>query len=160
MYCQDGVQAFFGTETQPNYGLYGHYDLQSDYVNDRPYYQMKTDDGTWAGIWWDKIDSWWIGPPSLKGQAQGWAYYTKDAFCPYQLNEWKWKVHGQGLNWIDAGSYLGITCKYCSNYTAPIHFTFHTCMLNSTYLNLNSHILTLAHVQTSINMFYVLCMYL
>ena len=72
---------------------------------------MKTDDGTWAGIWWDKIDSWWIGPPSLKGQAQGWAYYTKDAFCPHQLNEWKWKVHGQGLNWIDAGNYLGITCK-------------------------------------------------
>ena len=58
MYCQDGVQAFFGTETQPNYGLYGHYDLQSDYVNDRPYFRTKTDDGIWAGIWWDKIDKW------------------------------------------------------------------------------------------------------
>ena len=139
MYCQDGVQAFFGTETQPNYGLYGHYDLQSDYVNDRPYYQMKTDDGTWAGIWWDKIDSWWIGPPSLKGQAQGWAYYTKDAFCPHQLNEWKWKVHGPGLNWIDAGNHLGLTCKY-TVITILLqlhpHYTFHTLGL---YLALFTH---------------------
>ena len=127
-YCQDGIQVFFGTEFQQyNYGLYGHYDLQSDYVNDRPYFRMYD-----KGIWWDKIDSWWIGHYSQAGQSSGYAYYSKDAFCPHQLNEWKWKGYNSDHNWIDAGKHLGVTCKYCD-----------CCSFNSIHIYSNStfHIL-------------------
>ena len=98
----------FGTETQenPNYQLYGHYALESNTVNDRPYFRMNT-----IAIWWDKIGNWWIGSTVNLGQSGGWAYYTKDAFCPHQLNEWKWKALETGLDWIDAGKHLGVTCK-------------------------------------------------
>ena len=117
-YCQDGIQVFFGTETQQNtnYPLYGHYDLESNLVNDRPYFRMGN-----KAIWWDNIGNWWIGPMMHLGQSTGQAYYmSSDAFCPHQLNEWKWKVIGSGFNWIDAGKHLGVTCKYSNQHQVYI----------------------------------------
>ena len=75
------------------------------------------------GIWWDKLGTWWIGHHNLKGQPSGYAYYISDVFCPHMLNEWKWKVRGQGSNWEDAGIRLGVTCKYCNYYSSIAHHT-------------------------------------
>ena len=108
IYCQDGVKVFSGTETQgnPNNHLYGHYALESNVVNDRPYFRMDN-----TAIWWDNIGKWVIGDTTHLGESTGWAYYTKDVFCPHQLNEWNWKSLDLGLNWIDAEKLLGVTCK-------------------------------------------------
>ena len=119
IYCQDGVKVFFGTETQgnPNDGLYasnliyGHYALESNPVNYRPYFRMDN-----TAIWWDNIGKWVIGDTTHLGESTGWAYYTKDVFCPDQLNEWKWKSLDFGLNWIDAEKLIGVTCKNTNYY--------------------------------------------
>ena len=107
IYCQDGVKVFFGTETQgnPNDRLYGHYALESNSVNDRPYFRMDN-----TAIWWDNIGKWMIGDTTHLGQSVGWAYYTKDVFCPYQLSEMNWAIHDQTA-WYNAENYLVITCK-------------------------------------------------
>ena len=66
------------TETQPQHDTWthGHYELQSNYVNGRPYFKMGD-----KGLWWDGIQDWCIGHDSSKGQSIGLAYYTKDVFC-------------------------------------------------------------------------------
>ena len=106
-YCQDGILVYFGTETQ-QYGvsIYGHYELQPGEVNGRPYFKMGS-----MGLWWDGIEDWWIGFDSKKGQSIGYAYYTKDVFCPHQLTEWNWVLY-YGTDWKTAGKDLGISCKY------------------------------------------------
>ena len=109
-YCQDGIQVYFRKIITINAILktiYGHYELQPEDVNGRPYFKM----GIW-GIWWDGIDQWWIGYNSGKGLSQGFAHYTKDAFCPHQLSDWKWLLWYENPDlWQFAGPYLGITCK-------------------------------------------------
>ena len=114
IYCQDGIQVFYGTETQ-NYNfaqLYGHYELQPDNVNDRPYFKMDP-----FGIWWDAFDSWVIGSDVNKGSENGFGHYRKDAYCPHQLDPWGWELwHGDNGHWLHhAGKDLGISCKYSSN---------------------------------------------
>ena len=107
-YCQDGLQVYFATETQQytDSPTYGHYELQPNDVNGRPYFKMGS-----YGFWWDGISFWLIGYDSDKGQSYGYAYYPKDVFCPHQLTEWNWKlVYVDG--WIYAGKDLGIRCKY------------------------------------------------
>ena len=108
IYCQDGIQVYWGTETPQIQEYFGRYALESYPVNDRSYFRMDM-----FGIWWDKLGTWWIGSHNLKGQPSGYAYYDSDVFCPHMLNEWKWKVIGSGWNWEDAGIRLGVTCKYC-----------------------------------------------
>ena len=110
MYCQDGIQVYWGTETPQIQEYFGRYALESYPVNDRSYFRMAH-----FGIWWDKLGTWWIGHHNLKGEPSGYAYYISDVFCPHMLNEWKWKVIGPGENWIDAGILLGVTCKYYSS---------------------------------------------
>ena len=41
-YCQDGLQVYFATETQQytNAPIYGHYELQPNDANGRPYFKM------------------------------------------------------------------------------------------------------------------------
>ena len=100
--------AYYGTETQQyTYTtIYGHYELQPDYVNGRPYFKMGS-----RGLWWDGIDEWVIGRDSRKGQPSGFAFYANDVFCPHQLNEWNWRlkydIHTKPANYD-----LGIRCKY------------------------------------------------
>ena len=74
-YCQDGIQVYFGTETQQyTYApIYGHYELQPGEVNGRLYFKMGS-----RGLWFDGIDKWWIGSDNKKGQSIGFSYYTKD----------------------------------------------------------------------------------
>ena len=108
-YCQDGLQVYFATETQQyTYEpIYGHYELQPNEVNGRPYFKMGS-----LGFWWDGSDQWWIGGDNFKGQSFGGAYYDKDVFCPHQLSEWEWSLF-DGTDWYSDtdGSDLGITCK-------------------------------------------------
>ena len=107
-YCQDGLQVYFATETLQNTYFapnYGHYDLQPNDVNGRPYFKMGP-----YGLWYDGLGYWWIGYDSMKGQSIGFAYYEKDVFCPHQLSELEWLLW-DGNNLSPAGNDLGITCK-------------------------------------------------
>ena len=106
-YCQDGLQVYFATETQQYTwaSIYGHYELQPNAVNGRPYFKMGS-----YGIWWDGISHWWISVNSVVGQSIGHAWYDKDVFCPHQLSEWDWAIH-DGSDWHYVENNLGITCK-------------------------------------------------
>ena len=106
-YCQDGLQVYFATETQQytHAPIYGHYELQPNAVNGRPYFKMGS-----YGLWWDGLDQWWIGYDIHEGQSIGRAFYDKDVFCPHQLSEWDWGFF-DGTNWHSTGNDLGITCK-------------------------------------------------
>ena len=106
-YCQDGLQVYFTTEIQKynSTNIDGHYELQTNDVNGRPYFKMG-----YFGFWWDIRDlKWMIGLDSMKGEPFGsYAYYRKDVFCPHQLSEGGWM-----LGWFPAGNDLGTTCcKY------------------------------------------------
>ena len=104
-YCQDGIQIYFATETQQfQYDVYGHYELQPNYINDKPYFKMG-----FYGLWWG-IDEWWIGDDYNKGQAWGKAYYDKDVFCPHQFLGSYFQLMGNN-DWYTAGNDLGINCK-------------------------------------------------
>ena len=108
-YCQDGLQVYFATETQQyTYApIYGHYELQPNDVNGRPYFKMGS-----FGFWYDGLGFWYIGFDSMKGQSFGIAYYYKDIFCPHQLSELNWFLQdGTGWSWYGGGNDLVITCK-------------------------------------------------
>ena len=107
IYCQDGLQIYFATETQQfSAQIYGHYELQPNEVNGRPYFKF----GTW-GIWWDDISYWWLGYGQV-GQAVGLAWNEKDVFCPHQLSGSSWWMYSDVDNgwYFDEGNDLGITC--------------------------------------------------
>ena len=115
-YCQDGIQVYFPTEAPTydeehnSYGveydpIYGHYELQPNDVNGRPYFKMG-----FYGFWYDGLGLWWIGSDTDKGQSNGGAYYEKDVFCPHQLSEINWVIHN-GNDFYAAGNDLVITCK-------------------------------------------------
>ena len=105
-HCQDGIQVYFGTETQQytSIPLYGHYELDPNLVNGRPFFKMDS-----YGFWWDGIENWWIGPDSNIGQSYGFAYYEKDVYCPSLLSEFEWVIW-DGSSYIQAGNHFGITC--------------------------------------------------
>ena len=107
-YCQDGIEAYYGTETQQYYyaPIYGHYELQPDDVNGRSYFKRES-----IGLWWDGIGGWWIGSDSDKGQSFGVANFPEDLFCPHQLTGFNWGL-SDGTTWTSAGNDLGIRCKY------------------------------------------------
>ena len=117
-YCQDGIQVYFPTEWQwyddeHNSGnnIYGHYKLQSYYVNDRPYFKMGD-----YGLWWNGISEWWIGRDIKKGQSLGYARVYKDVFCPHQLSDLEWLLWSNKWNiWYSLNGFgiadLFITCK-------------------------------------------------
>ena len=139
-YCQDGLQVYFATETQQyTYEpIYGHYELQPNDVNGRPYFKMGS-----FGLWWDAIRIWWlIGYDSKKGQSMGFAYYTKDVFCPHQLTEWNWKLLYDG-NWISAGKDLGISCKYIFVKHNQIGPTAPLTLMATTKFNLHNDLLVI-----------------
>ena len=108
-YCQDGLQVYFATETQQYtyVQIYGHYELQPNDINGRPYFTMGA-----YGLWWDGVNNWWISLNSYVGQTEGYAYYGKDVFCPHQLSELEWSIY-DGNDWYSDtdGSDLVITCK-------------------------------------------------
>ena len=117
-YCQDGIEVDHQCDASDcdkidHVKIYGHYELQPDDVNGRPYFRWDT-----LGIFWDGIDKWWIGDDSSKGQPIGLAYYEKDAFCPHQLTESNWQVLDEGT-WQMAVNRLVISCKYifCKAYS-------------------------------------------
>ena len=121
--CQDGIQVYFATETQHYtlHPIYGHYELQPNDVNGRPYFKMGI-----YGFWCDGQSYWWIGLDSMKGQSIGFASYAKDVYCPHQFSELIWSLNS-GTGWyLDvAGSYLVVTCKciFIHNKTeAEFHF--------------------------------------
>ena len=109
-YCQNGILAYFDTETQPTnvnpYGHLGHYELQPNDVNGRPYFILGDN-----GLWWDGSRSWWFGPTYSPGHAFGSAYVKQDVFCPHQLSGPIWQVYKNG-DWSNAGNNLLITCKF------------------------------------------------
>ena len=114
-YCQDGlwvtVSETIKSQIYQNIQkiqLSGHYKLNLNNVNGRPYFNDKRDI---IGIWWDGIDSWWFGLDVQKGESFGFAYYEKDSFCPHQLSEWDWRVKDGTDTWIEAHNGFGITCK-------------------------------------------------
>ena len=90
--------------------MYGHYELQPYYVNDRPYFRK----GDW-GLWWDGFSKWWIGYHTDRGQPLGYAYVQKDVFCPYQLSELAWWVWSYELDqwylFLNQGGVLYTTCE-------------------------------------------------
>ena len=100
-YCQDGLQVYYATATRRS----GHYELQPNDVNGRPYFKMGS-----YGLWYDGLGHWWISHNSIVGQSLGYAYYKKDVFCPHQLSELNW-VLSDGTGWSYAGNDLTITCK-------------------------------------------------
>ena len=108
-YCQDGLQVYFVTETQQYFDvkIYGHYDLQPNYVNGRPWFKKGG-----LGLWSDG-KYWFIGSVSDIGQPFGTANNQKDVFCPHQLSELNWILWDGGTvgTWYDAENDLGITCK-------------------------------------------------
>ena len=108
-YCQDGVHLYFTTETQQfTYNIYGYYELQPDYVNEKPYFQY----GDYYGLWWG-IDEWWIGQTGNKGQTFGMAYFGKDVFCPHMFSGPNFMLLGDGDTvWYTAGNDLHINCKH------------------------------------------------
>ena len=115
-YCQDGIEAYYGTETQQyTYtSIFGHYELQPGDVNGRPYFKMGT-----KGLWWDGIHQWRIGKDSNKGQSIGYAKYTKDVFCPHQLTDPNWWLYDVS-DWKAAGKDLSISCKYILKAAYPL----------------------------------------
>ena len=115
-YCQDGLQVYFATETlqNPNGQIYGHYELQPNDVNGRPYFKMGL-----FGLWYSSgINWWWIGLDIEKGQSYGYANYDTQVFCPHQISEWGWMVF-DGVDVNPAGYDLGITCKWICSQTKP-----------------------------------------
>ena len=117
-YCQDGIWVYFPTEVQwyneeANNGnnIYGYYELQPNYVNDRPYFKMGV-----FGLWWNGFYQWWIGRDIDKGKSLGWAYVNKDVFCPHQLSDLEWRLYNSKKNeWYTYNGFgfrdLFITCK-------------------------------------------------
>ena len=106
-HCQDGLQVYFATEKQQyTYAsIYGHYELQTNDVNGRSYFQMKH-----YGLYFDGIDRWFIGTDAVKGQSLGYAFYDRDMFCPHQLSELNWIIY-DGTKLAAAKNHLAITCK-------------------------------------------------
>ena len=105
-YCQDGLQVLdFATETQHYVHFYGHYELQPDSVDGRPYFKMGI-----YGIWFDSDwVGWFIGYHKEKGTPFCLAYIENDGFCPNQLPQ-EWWVYN-GFDWYRAFSDLEINCK-------------------------------------------------
>ena len=129
-FCQDGIQVYFPTElpshndehsgTMPGSSkviyFYGKYELQPNYVNDRPYFRKGTSNAydIQYGLWWDGQYGWWIGLDKWKGQPIGWAYVYKDVFCPSELAELGWNIWSEKIQeWLSGEYYLRlfITCK-------------------------------------------------
>ena len=110
-YCQDGIQVYFATATQQyTYApIYGHYELQPNDVNGRPYFKMGSIQGS-LGFWYDGLGDWWIGFDIKRGQSIGFAHYNKDVFCPHQLSELNWGLKLEN-NAYNAENDLAITCK-------------------------------------------------
>ena len=121
-YCQDGLQVYFATETQKyTYAnIYGHYELQPNFVNGRPYFE-KGKHGLWFGI-----DQWWFGHNEDKGESKGFAVYYEDVFCPHQLSGPNWWLYKNG-DWYNAENDFLISClPWYDNYCTPNN----TCGLN------------------------------
>ena len=92
--------------------VYGTYTKLSESVNGRSHYQSDFDDGEVGklGVWWCADYSvWMIGPTSVLGQCQGFAYNTEDVQCP-QNAEWNW-FYTDGQAWVEAGEGLGVKCR-------------------------------------------------
>ena len=110
-YCQDGLIFYLASETQAytDDPIYGHYKLQSDDVNGRPYFEMNV-----YGFWYDPINGlWWIGSKWTKGQSMGIAFIQKDTFCPHQLSGFSWAIQDRNRdNFIAANkNHIGVTCN-------------------------------------------------
>ena len=103
-YCQYGLQVYIASKPHRS----GHYELQPNDVNGRPYFKMGS-----YGFWYDGLGYWWIGRDIDKGQSFGKAHYNKDVFCPHQISELNWSLW-DGTDWYldSVGSDLVITCKY------------------------------------------------
>ena len=113
-YCQDGLQVYFSTERLPTVGqLYGHYELQPNDVNGRPYFKMGS-----FGLWYNGVDWWWIGLDIEKGQSYGYAYYETRLFCPHQFSGLSW-MYFDGNHFVQGEDDLIITCKWIFSKTNP-----------------------------------------
>ena len=65
-YCQYGLQVYIASKPHRS----GHYELQPNDVNGRPYFKMST-----FGFWYDGLGNWWISANVVVGQSFGFAYY-------------------------------------------------------------------------------------
>ena len=108
-----GIEVFYNTQTReythaPK--IYGHYQLQSEKVNERVYFK-KGD----QAIWWNGNDKWSIGTDSSKGSTSCTGYFVNDVLCPHQITEWNGKLTYDG-NWKDAGNSLALKCSIRGNF--------------------------------------------
>ena len=105
-YCQDGLQVYFATETQQYtyIDIYGHYELQPNEVNGKPYFKSSS-----FGIWWAS-KYWVISELIYVGQTLGYAFFEKDVYCPNQISGVKWLLW-DGSNWYYSSNDIVTTCK-------------------------------------------------
>ena len=107
-YCQDGLQVYFATETQQYtyVDIYGHYELQPNEVNGKPYFKSSS-----FGIWWAS-KYWIISDIIYVGQELGYAFFGKDVYCPNQLSELGEWLIWDGNTWYYSANDIVITCEY------------------------------------------------
>ena len=76
--------------------------MQSEMVNDRPYFKK----GSSFGIWWNGDCSWNIGLDQSKGSNMCIGSFEQDHFCPHFITKFNGKLVNDTKNWIDAGELL------------------------------------------------------
>ena len=138
-YCQDGIDVYYDTDEQEYtwwYDIYGHYEIQPDDVNGRPYFKSVR----WSyGIWWVN-GQWTFSTLNDIGTISGFAFSNYQlSNCPYQLeNQEVWSVE-EASGWETANKDLLIRCMFLNyNYLKvlyiylDIHITKHCSNCHST----------------------------
>ena len=96
--CKKGIEVFYATPNQEYWfepGIYGYYDLQPLFINDRAYFRKGN-----YGIWWDGEGKWTIGFNTNKGSNIGCACIERDAFCLHSIKDMEWELY-----WGDTGEW-------------------------------------------------------
>ena len=92
------------------------YTLQSDLINDRPYYKKDTNPSTYYNdfyVWWCGEDEaeWWIGRSGVLGKCTGQIHLKRDVQCPIDQGDgWVYwnSIQGQSHDWIH--NHFNVTC--------------------------------------------------
>ena len=110
--CCDLIQVFYGSTNQEyTYAnIYGYYVRQEDLINGRAWYKNEG-----RSIWWDGIDTWYIGWTTNKGSKLGYAKMRNNGSC-LSKNSYLWKFdpssHPDHSDWYYAGRNVKIRCGY------------------------------------------------
>ena len=106
--CCAQIEVYYQTEIEAPGYIYGTYTKMSESVNGRSHYQSDFGVGK-LDIWWCvDYKVWMLGPTSVLGQCQGFAYTAEDVQCPQNVG-WNW-FYTDGQGWIEAGEDFGVKC--------------------------------------------------